>query len=199
MLIRVSYLLLILTIAIAAFLVVHFSQQRSEQIAAFTGVERCAVCHAAESAGAQIAIWQRSQHARAYQAVLSDAAKGYLKEHHDSIAPCLACHTTLGRSAYNRREETVNAQGVGCERCHGTGSVYAYYNIMRERTAFVANGGVVGSLKDCSQCHAADLAKMPGHCPFQMKNFNADSGWAQIRHPIPRNLPKPDTVLELRK
>ena len=199
MLIRLSYLFLILTLAIAAFLVVHFFQSDADRSAYFTGVDRCAACHTASSSGAQIGIWRAGPHASAYEVLLSDSARAYLSNHNDSLASCLPCHTTLGRPAFNEGEEALMRQGVSCERCHGAGSEYAYYDIMRDRAAFLAHGGVVGTLDDCTQCHAASLATSEHHCPFQLQDFVADSAWQRIRHPVPQDAVKPDTVLELRK
>jgi hypothetical protein len=70
--------------------------------------------------------------------------------------------------------------------------------VMRERTAFTANGGAAGSLEDCYQCHAADPATADRHCPFQRSPFIADSAWSAIRHPVNARAQKPDTVQELR-
>jgi hypothetical protein len=199
MLIRISYLLLIATIAIAAFLLVRMSRDMSDESASFTGSERCGACHSSVNAGRQMGLWRNSAHARAFKALESDSAKRYLQTHGLTTSTCLGCHTTIGREALAGSEFTFIAEGVGCERCHGAGSRYAFYDVMRDRTAFTANGGVAGSLDDCYQCHAADPAKSERHCPFQLSPFIADSAWAAIRHPVNERAPKPDTVKELRR
>jgi hypothetical protein len=198
MLIRISYLLLIATVAIAAFLLVRMTRDNADDTASFTGADRCAVCHSSSNAGRQSVIWSNSAHAAAYDALQSDSARRYLRENSGSVASCLACHTTLGREALTEAEHELVAEGVGCERCHGAGSRYAFYNIMRDRARFTANGGAAGSLDDCYQCHAANPAVADRHCPFQRSPFNADSAWAAIRHPISARGPEPDTLQELR-
>jgi hypothetical protein len=198
MLIRISYLLLIATIAIAAFLLIRMSRGTSDESSTFTGSARCATCHSSQNAGRQVAIWRNSAHADAFNALESDSARQYLRSHGDSLASCLSCHTTLGRYALADAERPLATEGVGCERCHGAGSRYAFYDVMRERTAFTANGGAAGSLDDCYQCHAADPAKAERHCPFQTAPFVADSAWLAIRHPVGQRTQKPDTVQELR-
>jgi hypothetical protein len=72
---------------------------------------------------------------------------------------------------------------------------------MLNRNAFTSNGGVAGSLDDCSQCHALDPATAEVHCPFQHEPFNADSAWQRIRHQVPQATKRderPDTLLQLR-
>jgi hypothetical protein len=198
MLLRISYLLLIATIAIAAYLLIRMTRGNIDESASFTGSTRCAACHSSANAGRQLTIWRNSAHARAYNALESDSARRYLRAHGDSLDGCLGCHTTLGRAALAERERPLVAEGVGCERCHGAGSRYAYYDVMRERLAFATAGGAAGSLEDCYQCHAADPATNARHCPFQSAPFDADSAWVAIRHPVNERTPKPDTVQDLR-
>lgn len=199
MLIRISYLLLIATIAIAAFLLVRMSRDLSDESATFTGSQRCSACHSSVNAGRQWSIWSTSAHADAFNALESDSARTYLRSHGDSIATCLGCHTTIGREALAESESTLVTEGVGCERCHGAGSRYAFYDVMRDRAAFALNGGAAGSLDDCFGCHASDPSRSERHCPFQHTPFNADSAWAEIRHPVYERAQKPDTVQELRR
>lgn len=200
MLNRFSYVFLLALIAIVAFLFVYFTGDNSDE-ARYVGVERCRVCHEAASLGAQFKIWASGPHATAYSVLESDSAKAYLASHNVTTASCIGCHSTLGRPAENEPEQLLNAEGVGCERCHGPGSMYSDYNTMLDREAFTAHAGVVGSLQDCSQCHAANPATAEIHCPFQHEPFNADSAWQKIRHQVPQAADRdarPDTVLQLR-
>lgn len=199
MLTRFSYLFLICTLAISAFLFVNFTRKDSENSASFLGVGRCRVCHEAVSAGDQFQRWLESPHSQAFAVLASDSATAYIKSHGGTTAACIGCHSTLGRQALTETELALNKEGVGCERCHGAGSRYAYFNVMRDHPAFLSNGGVRGSLDDCYQCHARDIAAEGPHCPFQRTSFLADSAWVQIRHSIPKEKLQPDTVLDLRK
>jgi hypothetical protein len=197
MLLRFSYLFLLIAAAIGAFFYVYFTRQ-SDHTPAYVGSERCAVCHSQASIGAQYRRWLSSPHARADSALASDSALALISAASDGPASCLPCHTTIGRSPHGPFEQAMQHEGVGCERCHGPGSKYSVYNVMLDSGAFRARGGVIGSLKDCYQCHAQDLAGSTKHCPFQKADFNADSAWARIKHPVLRQSSQPDTVLKLR-
>jgi hypothetical protein len=197
MLLRFSYLFLLIAAAIGAFFYVYFTRQ-SDHTPAYVGSERCAVCHSQASIGAQSRRWQSSPHAHADTALTSDSAMALIAAASDGPASCLHCHTTIGRAAQGPFEQTMQHEGVGCERCHGPGSRYAVYNVMLDSGAFRARGGVRGSLQDCYQCHARDLATGTKHCPFQKADFNADSAWARIKHPVLRQTSVPDTVIQLR-
>ncbi len=198
MLIRFSYLFLIVALAIGAVLFVYFTRDTAAETPRYVGVCRCAACHEASTAGAQYDRWRHGPHARAFQALSTDSARAYLQHTGDSIASCVSCHTTLGRRAYSAAEERLNAEGVGCERCHGPGSRYAFYEPMTERTAFVDRGGVVGDLEDCTGCHARhvnDTSRVV--CPFQRRNFAPDTAWTLISHPTPPGSHQPDTALDI--
>lgn len=196
MLNRFSYIFLLGLIAIAAFLFIYFSADNGTAGLRYVGAERCGVCHEAASLGGAFKVWKSGPHAQAFNVLASDSARAYLAGHADRrLASCLGCHTTLGYEAHNEPERLLNAEGVSCERCHGAGSGYSDYNIMLDRAAFTAHGGVVGTLRDCYQCHAADPAATDNHCPFQQAPFSADSAWPAIRHPLPPAGRRPDTVL----
>ena len=197
MLNRLSYILILGTLALVAVVYIAYRRNAGSP-PRYTGVERCRVCHEAQSAGAQFKTWLAGPHARASASLQGDSARHYLAASNVAIDSCLGCHTTLGRPPQNDAERVLNGQGVGCERCHGPGSNYATFEIMSHRTSFTANGGVVGSLKDCYQCHAASVTTNAIHCPFQRNDFNADSAWLRIRHPLPANQTKPDSAIELR-
>jgi hypothetical protein len=197
MLLRFSYLFILIALAIGAFFYVYFTRQ-DDRTPLHVGVERCRVCHEPASAGAQFGIWRSGPHSRAFTALQSDTARTIIASTKEGIDACLPCHTTLGRGAHNRFEQELNAEGVGCERCHGPGSKYAYYNVMRDSTAFLTSGGVTGSLRDCRQCHTDDLATTPAHRTLRLASFDADSAWARIRHNVPPKPTQPDTVIQLR-
>ncbi|HSV97596.1 MAG TPA: cytochrome c family protein [Spirochaetota bacterium] len=89
----------------------------------FIGVSECKKCHDADSIGNQHKIWLGSPHARAYQSLSLDkgleiARKAGVEAPAQSLA-CLKCHTTGGG-----KTEAAKTEGVGCEACHGPGSLY---------------------------------------------------------------------------
>ncbi len=197
MLLRFSYLFILIALAIGAFFYVYFTRQ-DDRTPVHVGVARCRVCHEPASAGAQFKIWRSGPHSHAFATLQTDSARAIIASIKEGIESCYPCHTTLGRSPHNSFEQELNAEGVGCERCHGPGSKYAYYNMMRDSNAFLANGGVRGSLRDCKQCHTDDLPTSPAHRTLRLSSFDADSAWERIRHTIAPKPSQPDTVLQLR-
>jgi hypothetical protein len=182
---RISYLLWFTALAIAAYLFIHFTREDSGPRPAYIGSVRCQPCHESQRVGDQYGIWLHSDHSRAYSALGSDSAREYLARTESTLDSCVSCHATLGRIGVNEAERAIDSEGVGCERCHGPGSEYAFFNIMRDRDDFTSHGGVVGSLDDCYGCHARDIGSDERRCPFQTTNFDADSEWAIIGHPTP--------------
>jgi hypothetical protein len=69
-------------------------------------------------------------------------------------ARCLLCHTTIAQdpdalAAPSYRQE----EGVGCEACHGPGSLYIVPEVMADRAKFLVAGGVVPDETSCRRCH----------------------------------------------
>ncbi len=89
----------------------------------FIGIAACKKCHESDSIGNQHRIWSGSPHARAYQSLSQDkgleiARKAGMEDPSQNLA-CLKCHTTGGG-----KTEATKTEGVGCEACHGPGSLY---------------------------------------------------------------------------
>lgn len=192
---RASILLFIVALGLTAGLAIHFADNQSA-LHTYTGVEFCAGCHASAAAGEIYQSWAESPHAKADTTLNSPEAQEYIRLNNADKNSCIGCHTTLGRAGWNDHERRVNADGVGCERCHGPGSSYSQTIIMKDREAFVHNGGSPGSLANCYSCHAEQLDKGEPHCPFQTEPFNADSAWPQVAHSIrtSRSRVESDTV-----
>ncbi|HKB08892.1 MAG TPA: multiheme c-type cytochrome [Candidatus Polarisedimenticolia bacterium] len=80
---------------------------------AYTGSDRCAVCH--EQA---FAVWGKSGHAHAFQTLVT--------AHQEFNPQCLGCHT-IGfnrKGGYQNPQATPNLVNVGCESCHGPSSLH---------------------------------------------------------------------------
>lgn len=90
----------------------------------FVGSEVCGSCHSRDYRMTQYDIWLASPHARAVRILSSE--KGRMIAQQNSVSKpesdekCLECHTTGGG-----KNEKTRTEGVGCEACHGPGSVYA--------------------------------------------------------------------------
>ena len=180
---RTSVLLFMAALGLMLGLAVHFADDRPV-LYTYTGADDCQGCHASTAAGEIFQAWKQSPHASARDILNSEQAQQYLTANNLEQTACLKCHTTLGRTGLNEREQKINAEGVSCERCHGPGSGYSQSAIMKDRESFMQHGGSPGSLENCYTCHASELGNTPIHCPFQTEEFNAEQSWPEIAHPI---------------
>jgi hypothetical protein len=128
----------------------------------YVGSQVCRECHLAEATGRQSVHWMKSAHARAYWELKTDWARflaSVRDEYRDIEDPsaewrCLKCHVTGAQDRVSRPAETYRqAEGVGCEACHGPGSTYVNPAIMTDRAAFLANGGRIPDETTCLGCH----------------------------------------------
>ena len=107
--------------------------------AGYVGSERCQSCHAPAYAW-----WTQHAHGRAYTT---------LEQLHKQFnLSCVSCHVT----GYNRPggATVVNNQGlthVGCESCHGPGSLHAAQPALASARLTSAPGEAV-----CKQCHTPE-------------------------------------------
>jgi hypothetical protein len=134
---------------------------QSPSSAHYAGTASCISCHA--QAGAMQA---QSHHARSFAAL---AAKGYQAD-----PECLRCHVTgLGLPDGYRRSADPDQRSrtavVGCEACHGRGSIHA-----AERAAGQASSGSLTPVTpaSCVRCHD----------PENSPQFAFDHYWETIRH-----------------
>ncbi|MCU0821388.1 MAG: cytochrome c family protein [Spirochaetes bacterium] len=89
----------------------------------FIGIDACKKCHDSPAIGSQYKIWAATPHAKAYQTLLTEEAKAagkkYNMEDPSNDARCLSCHSTG-----SGKNMGIVSEGVGCEACHGPGSLY---------------------------------------------------------------------------
>ncbi len=109
--------------AVAASLVFAAAAAVAKVEPTYVGTGRCKICHDSDNLGNQYRIWALSPHAKAVQVLAGErgravAQKLGIDNAQESLA-CLRCHTTGGGA-----NEKTRAEGVGCEACHGPGSVY---------------------------------------------------------------------------
>lgn len=148
------------------------------------GAPKCKMCHGKKT-GDQWTIWTESAHAGAFNTLGSDAAKKIATDKGlgdpQTEAACLKCHTTQGflgsEVPVNAKGKYENAEGVGCESCHGPGSEYKSKSVMEDREAAVAAGMIVPDEKTCTQCHNAESPTF--------KEFDFAAMYAKIKHEIP--------------
>ena len=149
------------------------------------GAPKCKTCHKAKT-GDQWRIWTESAHARAFETLASEESKKIAGErglgNPQTEENCLKCHATgpsLGSGAVvSEKGKYSDAEGVGCESCHGPGSDYKSSKTMKDPEAARAAGLVVNkSAEGCTQCHNEESPTFKG--------FVFEERWAEIAHPIP--------------
>ena len=126
---------------------------------AYAGVERCRACHGGPAMGYQFSRWKEGPHARAYASLATRRARELAAEAGIEGEPieapaCLRCHTTAAHAPDLSLAAGFDfSDGVGCEACHGAGSVYADDAMMADCDAAVANGLTPVPRETCLPCH----------------------------------------------
>ncbi len=145
----------------------------------YVGSHVCMSCHSGGESGGAYVRWLSSRHAAAYWRLATDWSLflAHQRPHFQDLTDprtddrCLLCHTTAAQDpdalfAQSFRRE----QGVGCEACHGPGSAYIDAEVMADRAAFVAAGGLVPDENTCRQCHRTP------------DGFSFEEWWPRIAH-----------------
>lgn len=154
-----------------------------EEKPGYIGSETCAkVCHKTAKQGKQLSLWQATKHAGAFATLATEAAKAIAKE--KGIADpqksdqCLKCHTTAhGVAAELLGAKFSHEEGVGCEVCHGPGSLYKKRSVMKDRDASIAAGLLIPSEETCKKCHNEESPTF--------KPFDYEERLAKIAHAKP--------------
>jgi hypothetical protein len=127
-------------------------------VATYVGSEKCLGCHK-DSAAA----WTASAHSHAFATLLDRKA--------DADPKCISCHTVGFGSPSGYRREFAGARlvNVGCESCHGPGSLH-----VREREGDTSVHFTFRPLDsgDCVKCHYGEFSR-----PFDWKEL-----WPPIKH-----------------
>jgi hypothetical protein len=158
-----------------------------------TGSQKCGECHSLKNLGDQYTVWFNSKHSNAYKSLLNQIAIDYNKNNGLKLPvneeKCLKCHTTK----YSLNSENVGlyyniSEGVGCETCHGAGSLYSPSEIMKDSSLFIKFGGLIPNKNTCIKCHSEKINNSnvfdDNICPFQNDVFDYNSAIEKIKHPI---------------
>jgi hypothetical protein len=127
-------------------------------VASYAGTETCLACHPSAAA-----VWKDSPHAHAFGTLLSPKA--------DADPKCIGCHTVgFGRySGYRREFGATKLANVGCESCHGPGSLHVRQREGDRTVNFTFRALGAG---DCAKCHYGEFSR-----PFDWDQF-----WPAIKH-----------------
>jgi hypothetical protein len=148
----------------------------------YVGSHACRECHLGGEHGNPYVPWLSSRHAATYWRLATDWAMFLARQRpsfKDMKNPreddrCLLCHSTAAQDPDALFASTFKVgEGVGCEACHGPGSMYLDADVMSDRAAFLAAGGRVPDEGTCRNCHRN---------PDQ---FNFEELWPKIAHPSP--------------
>ena len=126
--------------------------------AEYVGNATCLKCHPTASA-----VWSKSGHATAFASLVERKA--------DADPKCVGCHT-IGfgtRTGYRRESGESKLVDVGCESCHGPGSLHAQRRDGGSSNEFTYRPLDAG---DCQKCHYGEFSR-----PFNWNDF-----WPPIRH-----------------
>jgi len=162
------------------------SAQAEEESYSFIGLKKCSMCHKKEATGNQLAVWEKTSHAKAYETLAGPEAMKVAKERgiaNPQEAPeCLECHVTAFPVMADLANQKITMEeGVSCESCHGAGSAYYKKSTMTDIAAGTIEpasvGLVIPSEETCTKCHNE---KSPS-----FKGFDFEEAAAKIAHPIP--------------
>lgn len=162
-------------------------QPATAKEAQYIGTKKCKMCHMSKKRGDQFGKWKAGPHAKAFATLATDEAKAVAKKAGVSgdpqkAAQCLECHVTGFKAPATAKAATFNqSEGVGCETCHGPGSLYKSMKVMKALAAGTQDAKAVAFVKagkeTCLQCHNK---KSPTYKPF-----NFEERWKEIAHPVP--------------
>ena len=157
------------------------------QNAQYIGSEKCKMCHMRKAKGDAYGVWKASKHAQAFATLATEEAKAVAKkagiEDPQKSPKCLKCHVTAAEAPATAKAATfAQTEGVGCEVCHGPGSLYKDMKVMKALTAGTQDAKAVayvrGDKASCVKCHNPES---PTYKPFK-----ADEMFKQIAHNMPK-------------
>jgi hypothetical protein len=126
--------------------------------ATYVGSAACVECHRTATD-----VWQKSGHAHAFRTLVEKKA--------DADPKCIGCHTIGFGSPSGYRREFGGRQfaDVGCESCHGPGSLHVKQHRGDASVSFKYRPLGAG---DCQKCHYGEFSR-----PFDWDKF-----WPPIQH-----------------
>lgn len=125
----------------------------------YTGAHQCGQCHKGPEYGFQYSLWRKGPHARAYAILSTPAAREIaadMKVEGDPLQSqkCLGCHMTAAGTTAEQWTSTYSIdEGVGCEACHGPGSVHEATAEAGHAFAEIKKSLVKADKQTCTRCH----------------------------------------------
>ncbi|MBN2357122.1 cytochrome c family protein [candidate division KSB1 bacterium] len=182
---RSALILSMMLIFIMALSLGVFAQADKAQ---YVGSAKCKMCHSSKARGNSYGIWAESKHAKAFETLGTEESKAIAKklginEDPQKADKCLKCHVTAYNvSASDKAASFKQEEGVGCEVCHGPGSLYMPMKVMKALAAGKQDAKAVaynkGDKTKCVKCHNEDS---PTYKPFKL-----EEAWEIIAHEVPK-------------
>jgi hypothetical protein len=142
-------------------------------VATYVGSAKCLDCHPSAAS-----VWRASAHAHGFATLAGRKA--------DADPRCIGCHTTgFGTpTGYRREYRADKLVDVGCESCHGPGSLHLRAEEGDHTVNFTFRPLDAG---DCIKCHHGEFSR-----PFDWNEF-----WPAVKHGNePRTASRPSTRTE---
>jgi hypothetical protein len=161
----------------------------------YVGSKACGICHKKDDTGNQLAKWQETRHAKAFEQLGTPEAKEAAAklgiDDPQKSGKCLKCHST----AYNFTEAVATEkikpeEGVSCESCHGPGKKYMAKSTMEDHAKAVAAGMVYPTTDRCKLCHNEQSPTWKADRyttkDGQKVGFDVEQAFEKIKHPDPK-------------
>ncbi len=175
--------LLILLAVFSATLILSWVAVSAQDAPSIIGVDKCKTCHKSEKKGNQYQKWLDSKHSGAFATLANEASLALAKEKGiedpQKAEECLYCHTTAAflKAPLDAAGKYTDAEGVGCEACHGAGSLYKSMKVMKDLEQATANGLLAVTEETCTKCHNENSPTFKG--------FDYAARSAEVAHPYP--------------
>jgi len=156
--------------------------------AQYVGTAKCKMCHMSKKRGNQYGVWKSNKHADAFNVLATEEAKAVAKKagiegNPQEAVKCLKCHVTAYEAPASAKASTLTLEeGVGCEACHGPGSLYKSIKVMKALTAGTQDAEAVafqegGDEANCKKCHNEESPTF--------KALDFAEALKLIAHPVP--------------
>ncbi len=136
---------LAVVIFVSIFLCIILISADEPEMPEYVSYKKCKTCHKDiyES-------WKETTHFTGFQGVLDSTG---LED-----TTCFSCHTTgYGEAGgFVDTTETPDLVGVQCENCHGPGSLYKKFSVMKDHEKAVAAGLYEQTEEVCTKCHTEE-------------------------------------------
>jgi len=128
----------------------------------YVGSQACRSCHIRAELGNQYIPWVSSRHGAAYWRLATEWSMiiALSRPHFQDMENprednrCLICHVTGAQDPNALYAGSFSeSEGIGCESCHGPGSLYMDAATMSNHEAFLAAGGRTPDESTCRSCH----------------------------------------------